>query len=223
MTPYWTSHDGRHVLYHGDCLAVMPSLPAVDAVVTDPPYGIGANRQTLGSGKKQFIRGGEWDACRPPLHVFEAIHRTAPMAIIWGGNYFADLLPVNNDWLIWHKKNDGLTFSECEVAWTNTGRQMRHLSHHWGGEEKKHPTQKPLLVMQWCLSFLPPGCLVLDAYAGSGTTLVACVRTGRRSIGIELEERYCEIAARRMEAELAQPMLIPPAAPEHDQPPLFAP
>jgi site-specific DNA-methyltransferase (adenine-specific) len=235
VTPYWTSHDGRHVLYHGDCLEVMPSLPKVDAVVTDPPYGIayspGPGGRGWTSGRKNFsgtdIVAGDNKPFNPaPLLAF-------PQLILWGGNHYASRLPDSPTWLIWHKRRPGEApndFADCELAWSNMGGPARVFCHEWKGAmreseraEHYHPTQKPVALMQWCLSFTPPGCLILDPYSGAGPVGIACVRTGRRSIGIELEERYCEIAVRRMEAELAQPMLIPPAAPENDQPPLFTP
>ena len=169
----------------------------VDLVVTDPPYGIDANKMTLGTGKKQFHRGGDWDQARPDVDSLIGI---APKAIVWGGNYFADRLPVSNDWLCWHKKNDGLTFSEFELAWTNLGGNCRHLSHHWSGEEKAHPTQKPLAVIAWCLEVAgKDAASVCDPFLGSGTTLVAAHQLGRRCRGIEISPAYVDVAVRRWE------------------------
>jgi len=192
-------------LYLGDCREVLPTLPKVDAVITDPPYGIGANKQTLGKGKKEFDRGGDWDESAPDL----SICMMAPLLCFWGGNYFASQLPVTNDWLIWHKVNDGRSFSECEMAWTNFGRQIRHLSHHWAGEEKEHPTQKPLPVMLWCIGQAGDAAQVIaDPYMGSGTTGVACVILGRHFIGVEREPKYFDIACRRIEDAQRQGRLI---------------
>ena len=182
-------------LIRGDCYREIRKLRGrIDAVVTDPPYGIGAPDMTLGAGKKEFKRG-EWDQERPDIEPFISL---APLTCIWGGNYFTDILPVTNDWLIWHKRNDGRSYSECEMAWTNFGKNVRHLSHHWATEKKKHPTQKPTWVMRWCLSFLPEGCTVLDPFMGSGTTGVACVMSGRNFIGIEIDPDYFKIAERRI-------------------------
>lgn len=122
---------GDAVLYLGDCRDVLPMIGKVDAVVTDPPYGINANKQTLGKGKKEFHRGESWDNEAPDV---TGLIELAPLLCIWGGNYFSDQLPVSNDWLVWHKVNDGRSFSECELAWTNFGKQTRHISHHWSGE-----------------------------------------------------------------------------------------
>lgn len=196
---------GNATLYLGDCREVLPTLPKVDAVITDPPYGIGANKQTLGKGKKEFDRGGDWDGAAPDLSAC----MIAPLLCFWGGNYFADQLPVTNDWLIWHKVNDGRSFSECEMAWTNFGRQTRHLSHHWAGEEKEHPTQKPLPVMLWCIGQAGDAARVIaDPFMGSGTTGVACMALGRQFIGIEREPKYFDIACRRIEDAQRQGRLI---------------
>lgn len=115
-----------------------------DLVMTDPPYGIKANKMTMGSGAKDFYRGEGWDEERPDISLAFTL---ADNVCIWGGNYFCDALPISNDWLIWHKKNDGLSFSECELAWTNFGCNTRHLSHHWGNEKKLHVTMKPVAVI----------------------------------------------------------------------------
>ena len=201
-------------LYLGDCREILPLLPKVDAVVTDPPYGIGANRQTLGTGKKQFERGGDWDSKRPDL---SEILTKSDLMCVWGGNYFSDLLPPTNDWLVWHKVNDGLSFSECELAWSNFGKQTRHLAHHWGGESKVHPTMKPLAVMEWCLGFIPKARTVLDPFMGSGTTGVACAKLGRKFIGIELEPKYFDIACKRIDDAYKQPRLFKDEPPKPKQ------
>jgi len=117
----------------------------------------------------------------------------------WGGNYFTDQLPPGNDWLIWHKMNDGRSFSECELAWTNFGKQTRHISHHWSGEEKQHPTMKPLQVMLWTIEQAGNPQTILDPFMGSGTTGVAAVQMGRQFIGIEREPEYFEIACKRID------------------------
>ena len=196
---------GNATLYLGDCREILPTLPKVDAVITDPPYGISANKMTLGSGKKDFDRGGAWDDSRPDIRWIPDFAR---WYCVWGGNYFADVLPPTNDILVWHKKNDGLTFSECEFAWTNAGKQSRIRSHHWSGEEKEHPTQKPLPVMEWCIGYFPDAQSILDPFMGSGTTGVACMNLGRSFIGIEREPKYFDIACRRIEDAQRQGRLI---------------
>tara|TARA_R110000744_G_C19277890_1_gene553233 strand:+ start:94 stop:1167 length:1074 start_codon:yes stop_codon:yes gene_type:complete len=165
-----------------------------DALVTDPPFGINANKQTLGSGKKQFHRGGDWDKARPEI---TALLGLASTQIIWGGNYFSDVLSPTNDWLCWHKKNDGLSFSEFELAWTNLGKNCRLLSHHWGGENKLHPTMKPVAVMEWCIDMTEG--TILDPFLGSGSTLIAAEKTNRKCYGMELDPKYCDVIVKRWE------------------------
>ena len=196
---------GNATLYLGDCRDILPTLPKVDAVITDPPYGIKANKQTLGSGKKKFDRGGSWDDELPDIRW---IPDFAKWYCVWGGNYFSHQLPPNNHILVWHKLNDGLSFSECEFAWTNSGRQSRIRQHHWSGEEKEHPTQKPLPVMAWCMAIFPEAGSILDPFMGSGTTGVAAVMAGRSFIGIEREPKYFDIACRRIEDAQRQGRLI---------------
>jgi hypothetical protein len=163
-------------------------------LLTDPPYGINANKQTLGTGKKKFHRGDDWDVQVPDFYfVLQLVNQ----AIIWGGNYFADKLPINNDWLCWHKKNDGLSFSEFELAWTNLGKNCRMLSHHWGGETKEHPTMKPLKLMEWCINYLD-NKPILDIFCGSGSTMVAAHQLKRKCFGMELDPKYCQVIIDRM-------------------------
>jgi DNA modification methylase len=166
-------------------------------VVTDPPYGISAEKMVLGSGSKDFHRG-EWDSFKPDL---KWILEESKTVIIWGGNYFANSLPETNHWLCWDKKNPNLSFSEFELAWTNLGKQCRIFSHHWSGENKKHPTMKPLPVMIWCLEFLPKDVNVFDPFAGAGSTLLACERTNRNGFGIELDPKYVDVIIDRLEKE----------------------
>ena len=188
-------------LYLGDCMDILPTLEKVDAVITDPPYGIGANKQTLGKGKKEFDRGGDWDDSVPNIKTWLSM---ANLCCFWGGNYFSDQLPPTNDWLIWHKVNDGRSFSECEMAWTNFGKQIRHLSHNWSDEEKMHPTMKPLDVMLWTLEKAGNAQTILDPFMGSGTTGVAAIQMGRKFIGIEREPKYFDIACKRIEQATKQ-------------------
>lgn len=191
---------GSHRLLCGDStikenIELLLDGNEAELLLTDPPYGIDADKMTLGTGKKQFHRG-DWDSKKPNLNIF---FNYADKQIIWGGNYFADTLPVNNDWLCWHKKNDNLSFSEFELAWTNLGKNTRHISHHWGGEKKKHPTQKPLDVILWCLSIIKKYKNILDPFLGSGSTLIACEKTKRVCYGMEFDPHYCDVIINRWE------------------------
>ena len=191
---------GRHRLMCGNSTEkeIIESLldgAEVDLVMTDPPYGINAEKMTMGSGKKDFHRGEGWDSERPDISIAFDI---APLVCIWGGNYFADRLPVTNDWLCWWKKNDGLSFSEFELAWTNFGRNCRHIAHHWGSEKKLHITMKPLEVIAWAIQQTKEKCeTVVDLFGGSGSTLIACERLDRTCYMVELDPKYCDVIVRR--------------------------
>lgn len=215
MTPYY-NEDGV-TIYHGDCQELLSSLE-FDVVATDPPYGIGANKMQLGNRPKwRRLERGErdWDSGVPDLTSLVA---DVP-AVIWGGNHF--VLPPSRGWLVWDKKNEGMSFADCELAWTSLDMPIRKITHKWAGataredhEERVHPTQKPVVVMRWCLGFLEPG-IVLDPYAGSGSTLIAARDLGRPAVGIEIEERYCEMAALRLSQavlEIEPSVILAPAA-----------
>ena len=194
-------------LYLGDCLEYMRTLPdgAVDAVVTDPPYGIYKHGGKWGR-KSQL----QWDTTRPEIRGLLTL---APRVVIWGGNYFP--LPPSRGWLIWHKPDSVPSAADVELAWTNIDMNARYICHSiaaTNGERVKHPTQKPLRVMRWCLEMagVPKGATVFDPFMGSGTTGVACVQTGRNFIGCEIDPGYFAIAKRRIELAQMQPMLIEP-------------
>jgi site-specific DNA-methyltransferase (adenine-specific) len=191
---------GKHHIICGDSsdLNVIEKFGVqFDAVITDPPYGINADKQTMGTGSKEFHRG-DWDSVKPNV---KQVLDLAPKAIIWGGNYFTNELPVTNDWLCWHKKNDNLSFSEFELAWTNLGKQCRHLSHHWSGETKQHITMKPSPVMDWCVKFIDSGAKILDVFAGSGSTILAADRNNQIGYGIELDPKYVDVILDRLEKQ----------------------
>ena len=190
---------GEHRLLCGDSTKAedverLMDGATADALVTDPPYGINANKQTLGKGKKEFERGGDWDAQKPDILPLLTYCKTQ---VVWGGNYFADVLPPTNDWLCWHKKNDGRSYSEFELAWSNLGKNCRLLSHHWGGENKLHPTMKPVAVMEWCMNMTEG--TIFDPFLGSGSTLIAAEKTGRKCYGMELDPKYCDVIVKRWE------------------------
>jgi site-specific DNA-methyltransferase (adenine-specific)/modification methylase len=189
-------------------------LTGVDAVVTDPPYGIGFVRAGHGGNAPSLFAGVAIAGDDANFDPTQWLNYSS--AILWGANYYADRLPLTGGWLVWDKReintvNDN---SDCELAWTNTTSKARMFRHYWNGywrkgemgDEHLHPTQKPVALMVWCLGFVD-GDTILDPYMGSGTTGVACIRTGRRFIGVEIEPRYAAIAVERMERELSQPCL----------------
>ena len=193
---------GRHRLICGDSTDVnvvdrlMDGVQA-DMVMTDPPYGINAEKMTMGSGTKEFYRGKDWDSERPDISIAFTL---AGNICIWGGNYFTDVLPISNDWLVWHKKNDGRSFSECELAWTNFGRNVRHISYHWGNEKKLHVTMKPVEVIAWAIQQAKERAeLIVDLFGGSGSTLIACEQLDRTCYMCELDPKYIDVIIERWE------------------------
>jgi DNA modification methylase len=203
---------GPHRLFLGDCMDVMPTLGPVDAVVTDPPYGIGitkSNRLAVSRG----LGGKKWDDAPADLSNLPDVP-----SIIWGGNYF-DLPPTRAP-LVWDKNNAGRDFADFEMAWTNLDMVARRIvfrpMNMDGGKE--HPTQKPVAVMLWCLGFLPDARTILDPFAGSGTTGVACQKLGRIFIGIEKDPDYFAIMCKRIDEAMRQPDLFiaPPPQPKQE-------
>jgi DNA modification methylase len=194
--------DDDVVIYCGDCREILPEFgdKSFDLVLTDPPYGIDVNKMQPGTGRHTFYRGSDWDNYRP-VDVVEGLKKLDIPLCLWGGNYYTDILPPNNKWLIWHKLNDGLSFSEAELAWTNYSMNTRVYSKYVANQVKLHPTEKPLPVILWCVKIAIKNSvvnLILDPFMGSGTTLVASKQLGRKSIGIELSEEYCKIAVERL-------------------------
>ena len=192
--PYATGENWT--LYHGDCLAILPHLGKVDAVVTDPPYGIGyASQPTRWSRINESRKPKAWDARAPDLSVLLAMNIPT---MVWGGNHFN--LPPSRGWLVWTKPNGLPSYGTAELCWTNIPMPVRHRYECWVRPKPRlHETQKSVTLMEWCLSFVPSASTVLDPFTGSGTTGVACIKTGRRFIGIEIDEKYCEIAAKRIQ------------------------
>jgi len=196
---------GDCTLYLGDCREVLPKLGKVDAVVTDPPYGIGDRMQggTWGA-KEKYADFRAWDKA-PTADLISDVIACADDVVIWGGNYFN--LPPSRCWLVWDKKNAVPTMADVELAWSSVDMPAKRLSLPVGVHEWGHPTEKPLSLMRWCVSMVG-GDTVFDPFMGSGTTGVACVKLGRRFIGIEIEPKYFDIACRRIEAAYKQPDLF---------------
>jgi len=211
------SHEeiiGRARLILGDCRDILPTLGKVDAVVTDPPYGIKADKGAAVGGTDasgRYIRrpkqyDGGWDNERPDSTLLVDVATAGKWAVIWGGNYLADVLPRGGRWLFWDKLNSMPSYSDGEIAWTSIpGAVVKKIEQCNNGMASMqdggrwHPTQKPERVMRWCLGFLPNAQTILDPFMGSGTTGVAAVQMGRDFIGIEREEKYFDIACRRIE------------------------
>lgn len=218
--PYREETIGDCRLILGDCLEIMPTLEPMDALLTDPPYGIKAHNGFDGFGgmgtpiaRRQY--DGQWDNDRPSKVYFDAMLSSANTHIIWGGNYFTDLLPVSRKWLFWDKCQTMPTYSDGELAWTSIpGVATKRIIYNNNGlmakeKDRVHPTQKPVGVMKWCINQLPDSTqTVFDPFFGSGTTLVACAHMGLKGIGIEIDEKFFDIACKRIEEAYKQPRLF---------------
>ena len=210
MKPYF--EDDAVTIYHGDCRDILPSLPKVDLVLTDPPYGIKENAHRVASrgklAKTRDYGNFDWDLEVIDWPTMEQIIKHGDRAIIFGGNYYP--MPPSRCWLVWDKDNGSNDFADCELAWTNLPQSVRRKIYRWNGmlqepgrphEDRAHPAQKPLQVITWCISLADKhgiNDLILDPFMGSGTILRAAKDLGRRAIGIDEKEQYCEIAAKRM-------------------------
>jgi site-specific DNA-methyltransferase (adenine-specific) len=205
MKPYY--EHGGITIYHGDCREVLPTLEKVDLVLTDPPYGIGYDRNKKHKGS--VAHGTVYGDDKPfdPAFLLDMKN-----LILWGANCYASRLPDSATWLAWHKTftdNSSGQTADFELAWTNCVKRSRLYSHLWAGCYRAtepgqffHPTQKPIALMTWCLQLVPQAKRIIDPFMGSGSTLVAAKNLGRFCTGIEIEERYCEIAAKRLGQEV---------------------
>jgi site-specific DNA-methyltransferase (adenine-specific) len=215
VTPYY-AHGGI-TIYHGDCREIAPALGRDFAVVSDPPYGMKWDTDSRRfSGGRRDVRRGDGIAPRPIVGDTETFDPTPwlqyPHATLWGANHYAAALPVGT-WLVWVKKHEhlyGTFLSDAELAWEKGGHGVYCHSIPFppptraadAGMYGAHPTQKPVRLMAWCIARAGTTAPVLDPFMGSGTTLVAAKQSGRQAIGIEMEERYCEVAAKRLEQEV---------------------
>lgn len=203
---------GNATLYLGDCLEILPTLEKVDAVITDPPYGIDwiprvNHRDQIWIDDKQFD---------PTLFMDIAENH-----LFWGANYFCHLLNPSEAWFIWLKRAEGWegnvnTYAPCEMAWSDFSGKQRIKRHCWNGayrsgswenREFLHPSQKPIEIMEWCVRESEANT-VLDLFMGSGTTGVACMNLGRKFIGIEIEPKYFDIACERIDQAQRQGRLF---------------
>lgn len=201
---------GLATLYLGDCREILPTLDKVDAVITDPPYGIakkwkGGSGHGWGKARGDAGLRNEWDADVPSDDLMETILAKGDEQIIWGGNYFN--LPPSRCWLIWNKPERGFSLAEAELAWTNRDNVVRVFDCPRSEPGREHPTQKPVALMVWCVE-KTKAKTILDPFMGSGTTGVAAVQMGRQFIGIEREPAYFEIACRRIEDAQRQLSLV---------------
>jgi DNA modification methylase len=215
VAPYY--RDEAVVIFNADCKEIVPQMPKSCLLLTDPPYGIKQDRGMGGGGYDGFGEGvkrnprayeGGWDNGRPEPETLQACLAAADVCIVWGGNYFSDLLPQACKWLVWDKEQTMPSYSDAELAWTTlSGVSVKMLRYCGAGlmakeKGRQHPTQKPLSLMTWCIGLAGDVQTILDPFAGSCTTGRAAKDLGRKAVLIEREERYCEIGAKRMAQEV---------------------
>jgi DNA modification methylase len=201
---------GNAELWHGDCREVLPLLPKHDLLLTDPPYGIGFAAQPGNYRRKAGQAPEKWDDETPPDWLFGLMREKAAAQIIWGGNYYP--LPPSRGWLSWFKPDGPPSYGHFELAWTSLDMVCKQFERSRGGEKRDqeaHPTQKPLMLMLWCIELAGQADSVLDPFMGSGTTGDACARLGRKFTGIERERKYFDIACERISRAQAQGQLLP--------------
>jgi len=216
-------HIGDATLYHGDCMEVLPTLGRFDAVITDPPYGIGAASKGFANGTSAnaHLYGLEWDKEPPSAAFIASLSKIAHSSVIWGGNYFG--LPASRCWLVWDKCTGENTYADAELAWTSLDAVVKIKRLAWVGANAKdtpdrvHPTQKPVAVMEWSINQCKSPTTILDPFMGSGTTGVAAMQLGRKFTGIEREQNYFDIACERIARAQAQGKLFEPEAPKQTQ------
>ena len=220
IEPYY--QDDACAIYHGDCREILPQLEPVDLVLTDPPYGTNTR---VNNDRFKPTRGDWWSGIndrsklqsRVPVYGDDKPFNPEflldfPQLILWGANNFASKLPDSPGWFVWDKRRkiEGSSWplSSAELAWTNTCKGIHVFRHRWFGllrenqnEPHLHPTQKPVTLMEWCIRRVKNAQVILDPFMGSGTTLRAAKDLGRKAIGIEIEEKYCEIAVERLRQE----------------------
>jgi DNA modification methylase len=203
FTPFYIEPAG--IIFNCDCRDILPHLPRVDLVLTDPPYGIaekwkGGFNKKHGWGKaliESDLRN-QWDVSVPDSELMVQILAKGNIQIIWGGNYFD--LPISRCWLVWNKPERNFSLAEAELAWTNADNVVRVCDCNRSDVERKHPTQKPIKLFSWCLSlpWAKESNIILDPFLGSGTTALAAKELGRKFIGVEISLDYCKIAVKRL-------------------------
>jgi DNA modification methylase len=201
---------GNHRLLCGDSTNIQHVEKLIDgnkvnAIITDPPYGLGIDGQKKSvcvnpkhNRKAHEFRG--WDNKRPDKNIFNYVLSFDVPTLIWGGNYFADMLPASRGWIYWSKGQDGLTMSDGELAWTNLDKVLRSITLNRSVlKGSVHPTQKPVELIIFCLNYLESHKIILDLYGGSGSTLIAAERTNRHAYLMELDPKYCDVIVKRWE------------------------
>lgn len=213
--------------YNMDCIEGMKMFPEkyFDLAIVDPVYGdvtkggyMTHNKgQRIGTGKanQKGYHAGLWQQEKTGRDYFEELLRVSKEVIVWGGNYFADMLPPSQGWIVWDKEHpDGLGFADAELAYTSYDKATRIFRFMWNGmlqgnmksrENRIHPTQKPVALYEWILNkYAKPGDIILDTHVGSASSLIACRNTNHKYVGFEIDKTYYELAKKRLDQETAQ-------------------
>jgi site-specific DNA-methyltransferase (adenine-specific) len=208
MTPYY--EEKGITIYHGDCREILPTLEKVDLLLTDPPYGINYKHGIAKGPNASKFDGKTIHGDDKPFDPLFLLH--FEKLILWGANNYSSRLPQSGGWFVWDKRCGSVVndMSDCELAWTNLMNTARMFYHVWDGfrrgsqtgVDRLHPTEKPISLMKWCILQAKKADTILDPFMGSGTTLRAAKDLGRKAVGIEIEERYCEIAVKRLSQEV---------------------
>jgi len=207
---------GDATLYLGDCRDILPTLPRVDACITDPPYGIGISKNPI----RQMYEKMDWDEAAPEKSLIDACIACADVALFWGGNYFD--LPPSQCFFVWDKvQPQDFSLAMCEQVWTNKKGPAKLYKQSVLSYRKEHPTEKPVELMAWCITQMGNVQSIADPFMGSGTTGVAAIQLGRKFIGIEREEKYFDIACKRIEQATAQGRLFQHEPPKQTQESFF--
>jgi site-specific DNA-methyltransferase (adenine-specific) len=206
-------------LLNMNCMDYMAGLPdkAFDLAIVDPPYWIDINS----SGRLGHYggKGKTWDSETPSEIYFQELRRVSSEQIIWGGNYFLDYLTSTRCFLLWDKQQpEGVSFASCEFAWTSFDASAKTFYHRPQGEQRIHPTQKPVKLYEWLLTnYAKPGQRILDTHLGSGSSAIAAHNLGFDFVGTELDKDYYEAALARFNKHIAQGSLfdaVPPSKPQ---------
>jgi site-specific DNA-methyltransferase (adenine-specific)/modification methylase len=214
---------GNATLYMGDCMDILPTLDKVDAVITDPPYGMNALDGSRTARIYGINRSDNWDCEKPKKLVFDLMFDKSKNQIIWGFNYFIEELKSAKCFLVWDKPSmAGMkTMSFGEIAFTSLEGPAKLIRMESDKSNREHPTQKPIALMKWCIEQAGNPETILDPFMGSGTTGVASIQLGRKFIGIEREPKYFDIACQRIEQAVAQGQLFTPEPVKQTQEAMF--
>lgn len=216
-----TARNGRSAIcyahfshvFNFDCVEGMKQYPDkyFDLAVVDPPYGISANKMTLGNGKNKIYRGeNDWDKNIPTKEYFTELFRVSKNQIIWGGNYMTEFLTATGAWIFWDKGTGNNSYSDGELAWTSFNGALRKFYKSWVGanakdnEKRIHPTEKPKALYKFCFEYakLKNGANILDTHLGSGNSRIVAKKMNFNFVGYEIDKGYFDAANENYEKEI---------------------